>query len=413
MADREATDGTGESGQALRRIPARPRLVLGGAHSCFLDAIGHVACWGGNQFGQLGDPALPEQRLSKRGAPQWVGDLSDVERLSVGSFHSCAIVATGATFCWGHGGFGQLGGDSATPSAWANAAQPRRVAAWSDAVQLALGEGHGCALTARGQVICVGRNGFGQRGDGHIDADDLPGHASVEGEAAGEGAAQLPPVVGLDGQDVLTGVAQLVAGRDHSCARLEDARVACWGANTEGQLGDGSRSEPAGARAVPVVVPGQTDVVEVAAGAGHTCARHRDGSIFCWGRNDSGELGDGAGGAPSDVSLSPVRVALTEGAQGLALGARFSCALMADRTVRCWGYNGFGQLGSGGDEVVKEPRTIAGLTDVVQVAAGARHACALLADGGIRCWGHNHVAQAGGSDETQPSPVSVTLPDAP
>ncbi len=205
----------------------------------------------------------------------------------------------------------------------------------------------------------------------------------------------VPPVTELS-PPVMT----LAAGYAHTCARLANANVRCWGWNQFGQLGDGTLTH----RTTPVSVVGLDRAVEVGAGNGHSCARRDDGTMRCWGLNTSGQLGNNT---RSNNSVSVPVVALT-GVVQIALGDAHTCARLADGTVRCWGDNAHGQLGDGTTVTRPFPAQVPGLAGVVEVAAGNLHTCARLGDGTVRCWGASSFGQVGdGYVETHYRPAAV------
>ena len=365
---------------ATEDVPERRvELALGGAHSCVLNDDGRVRCWGSHQYGQLGTASIATGPGARSVAPVVVDDIHDAVRVESGHFHACAIHADGAVSCWGHGGFGQLGTAGSE-----DRTTPARVALPEPAVELALGEGHTCARLASRRVACWGRNDFGQLGDGTREARPAP--------------AVVPE---------LGDVAALGAGRDHACALLRDGTVACWGAGYEGQLGTSDRIDE---RDRPAAVPGLRAVRSLAIGSAHGCALDESGAVACWGRNDGRQVGNGAGGEPADVARAAARVAGVENVSAVAAGARHTCALLATGTIRCWGYNGFGQLGDGTDEEREGVVEVAGVTGATSVELGVRHGCALGRDGAILCWGRNHEGQLGdGTTEARHAPVRVQL----
>ena len=148
-------------------------------------------------------------------------------------------------------------------------------------------------------------------------------------------------------------------------------------------------------------------IMSLAAGRDYTCALLSDATIDCWGANDMGQLGNGSTSASG--SPKPTQVVGLTGATGVAAGYVHTCAVVSDGTARCWGANDKGQLGDGTTTASLKPVVVAGLTNVVQVTAGAQHSCALLADGSARCWGYNYQAQLGnGSTTDSPMPVPVS-----
>lgn len=187
---------------------------------------------------------------------------------------------------------------------------------------------------------------------------------------------------------------QVSAGTDHTCVRFSNGTVRCTGMNYNGQLGDGTSQ----ARNVLVPVQGITNAAAISAGYQHTCAVLMTGQVRCWGWNLMGQLGNGqTGGLPV---TSPVAVSGITTAVAVTTGYGHSCALLADTTVRCWGSNWHGRLGSGTTSDSTLPLAVAGLSDVVAVGAGSNHTCALLADGTIECWGSSSFAALGAGPAT-------------
>ncbi|HEY3417253.1 MAG TPA: hypothetical protein VGM23_10260, partial [Armatimonadota bacterium] len=254
-----------------------------------------------------------------------------------------------------------------------------------DANSLAVGGDHACAITRLHGLQCWGRNDAGQLGAG--DAEDR--HAPVD-------------VKGLQ-----AGIEQVSAGEAHTCAISTDGKLFCWGSNASGQVGNGSpenRSEPAAISGI------QGRVSAVSAGSQHTCALTGDGKVFCWGKNDSGELGTGN----TDPSPVPVQVPGLSGVTAVAAGGAHSCALLRDGSVWCWGANAQGQLGNGSRADSATPVKIPGLSGVTHITAGKEHTCAIAAAGSVSCWGANDSGQAGSgsTDASVAAPAGVDGLDA-
>jgi alpha-tubulin suppressor-like RCC1 family protein len=186
----------------------------------------------------------------------------------------------------------------------------------------------------------------------------------------------------------------IAAGWNHVCAVTGEGGVMCWGNNENGQLGDGSRTD----RTKPTEVKGlNAKVVALTAGLGHTCALTADGGVKCWGRNKSGQLGNGSDQRTSDV----VDVAgLGSGVVAIAAGDDHTCALTAQGAVLCWGFNNFGQLGDGTYDFRTAPIAIDRLSSGTSgIAAGSGHTCAVNG-GGVLCWGNNDMGQLGDGSDT-------------
>src|SRR5438876_93683 len=226
-------------------------------------------------------------------------------------------------------------------------------------------------------------------------------------EAAAQGITVTPAnptiSVGQTQQFTATGVSAataIEAGSFHTCARLDDGTVRCWGLNDSGQLGDGTTTNAL----TPVAVAGVAGAAAVSGGGFHTCARFSDGTLECWGRNGSGQLGDPA--TTTFSSPTPVRVTGITGAASMTAGGFHTCALLGDGTLQCCGRNDEGRLGSGTTANPSAPTTVNGITPVA-VAPGAEHACALLQDGTVRCWGDNNWGQLGNGS---PAGATSTTP---
>lgn len=200
----------------------------------------------------------------------------------------------------------------------------------------------------------------------------------------------------------LTGTADaLVAGYAHSCALVGGA-VYCWGDNTTGELGDGTTTN----RSSPVQVPGLSGATALAAGGdspptpyGHTCAVVA-GGVWCWGFNQWGQLGTGM--TTMQESRPVAVVALTGPAVALATGGRHTCALISGGSVMCWGADESGQVGNGStSQQQASPVQVLGLSGATALAAGISHTCATT-PGGLLCWGLNLSGQVDPAITTSP-----------
>lgn len=414
--------------QMPRLEPGTATVATGFMHACALSTHGDIRCWGDNSIGQLGS-GVPSDLPSP---PSEVhGFTRGFASFDAGFDHTCALGRGGTPLCWGDNQLGQLGVGAI--SAEANPA-PREVVGLADtAIAFAAGGYHTCARFASGDVQCWGYNGDGELGDGGTASSTLPvgvsglDHGTARLSAGGQHSCVVTgsagaecwgwnaygqlgddsqlnrlaptPVAGLD-----AGVAAIDAFDSHTCALTIDGGVKCWGYNYFGQLGDGTYAD----RRVPVEVedlpPG---AIAVATGAEHSCALLPDGTATCWGRNDHGELGNGA---VVHASAVPVSVDGLLGAQALAAGAHHTCALTAAGTVKCWGLNNHGQLGDGSTDDSAAAVDVAGLDQVVAIGAGYFHTCALTAAGTLKCWGANGRGVLGnGATADRYAPADVLL----
>ena len=205
----------------------------------------------------------------------------------------------------------------------------------------------------------------------------------------------------------LTDVASLVLDGNYTCAVLVSGSVKCWGYNQYGQLGLGYTG---GSVSSPTLVSGLTDVASLVLGGNYTCAVLVSGSVKCWGYNQYGQLGLGyTGGSVS----SPTLVSGLTDVASLVLGGNYTCAVLVSGSVKCWGSNYFGQLGFGTSESVmsvSSPTLVPGLTDVASLVSGDRHTCAVLVSGSVKCWGYNMDGQLGLGDISDPVSSPTLLP---
>jgi len=329
-----------------------------------------------------------------------------VDSLAAGGDETCALIASGGVYCWGANGDGQLGDGTATGPQRCNgdacSAAPVPVRGVASASAIAAGGDSACALLAGGAIDCWGANGDGQLGDGT---------ATGPQRCSGQPCATTP--VAVTGA---TGATAVSVGGDHACALLATGAIDCWGANGDGQLGDGTATGPQRCNGqpcatTPVPVHGITAATAVSAGGSQTCALLRGGSVSCWGANGYGQLGEGSSFGPQSCggeacSTDPVAVGGIAGATQLAAGADHACALLAAGTVSCWGYNFAGELGvgtssgpqlcgrgGGGGWCSTKPTAAAGVSGAVALSAGGDHTCALQAGGTLACWGYNTYGQ--------------------
>jgi alpha-tubulin suppressor-like RCC1 family protein len=309
--------------------------------------------------------------------------------ISAGGFHTCALTTGGGVKCWGDNAYGQLGDGTTTSKS-----TPVDVSGLSSGVKaISAGFYHTCALTSAGGVKCWGNNGSGQLGDGTTTNKTTP--VDVSG---------------------LSGVAAISAGGYHTCALTSGGGAKCWGSNAYGQLGDGTTMQ----KTTPVAVSGlSSGVVAISGGYYHTCALTTGGGVKCWGYNEFGQLGDGTASGPEKCSetacsTTPVDVSgLTGGVTAISGGRDHTCALTSAGEVKCWGENGFGQLGDGtasgpekcpsGSACSTTPVDVVGLTSGVKaISTGYFHTCALTSAGGVKCWGNDEHGQLGDGTASGP-----------
>lgn len=364
-------------------VPPTPagalEVAAGGFHSCALLPEASVACWGLNHLGQLGIGTSGFGTESYVPVP--VPGLTDVVEVSLGQFHTCALLGDGSVSCWGGNALGQLGDGTNVDSP-----VPVVVSTITNAVAISSGSGglHTCALLAGGTVSCWGQNLEGELGDGTNVDSSVP--VAVSG---------------------ITDAVAVSAGGIQTCALLADSTISCWGDNTFGQLGDSTNVSSN----VPVAVTGITDAVSVSVGVVHACAQLSDGTAVCWGNNDSGQLGNATDGLGTESNV-PVAVQGISDASVVESGGFHSCAILEGGTASCWGQNRYGQLGNGesGVNVVSNVAVlVTGVTDADSISVGDGHTCAVRGGDAIWCWGYNVAGQLGdGTNGDASLPVAVS-----
>ncbi len=344
----------GQSGQPMfdsiseaREVPIvddAVAIAAGNQHTCAVRADGSVWCWGGNALGQLGRGIMEDVPASE---PARVPGIEDAVSIAAGGFHGCAVQRDGRAYCWGRGEDGELGEVEKV-----NRASPTLVPQLQDIVQIVAGDQHTCAVDRSGELFCFGQNTDGQSGPSDL---PLPGIASE--------------------------VEQVVAGRRHTCALVQGGEALCFGSNAFGQSSAGGVSF-----GVPIRF--------LTAGGESSCAVLEDGQAFCWGANERGQHGF-LQSFPFE-SFVPQEGPSGSWAQ-LRLGARFGCGLDLDGRVQCWGFNGQGELGRRTSGIVQEAQLF---SNVVQVAPGDEHTCAILEDRSVSCVGRNGEGQLGRGTRT-------------
>lgn len=300
--------------------------------------------------------------------------------LSSGESHTCGILLNSSITCFGQNSGGQLGtgkawgsGDEKSPQITDNLPNNR------SPIGIAAGSRHTCALLENGRVSCWGMNTYGQLGNGVV--------------GYGSSYAKTSPILtnGMPGN--LSAIA-LSAGSYHTCAIIENGSVACWGKNSNGQLGDGSTTH----RNIPTLVnnfPSNRSAIAISSGAMHTCAILNNGSVVCWGYQGSGLLGNGqsvprnnAWGLISDFGSGMRAIAISA-------GSIHTCAILENGSVACWGQDSSGQLGNGNSGIATKPvitENLPGSRSAIAISVGYGHSCVILDNQSVSCWGHqDHI----------------------
>ncbi|UJR84943.1 Hypothetical protein I5071_70220 [Sandaracinus amylolyticus] len=363
---------TGEP-SACVRIDHAMDVALGDRGGCTLTMNGALRCWGQNARGEAGDGTTLPRFLPVTTMP---GSFTQVD---FGGQFACALHDDATVWCWGSNAARQQG-----PGAVGGARPaPGRIGLIETMtmVAVATGQEHACALDEAGDAWCWGDNDNGQLGRGGPDRND----------------SEAPMMV-----DLVPAAVAVSAGTDHTCVVHDDGHASCWGDDDQGQLGDGGTNTD---QSLPVRVLGLADVVEIAAGGDHTCARLRDGAVRCWGDNQRGQLGIGM--MPDQPT--PVAVTLPGAATAITAGTWHTCALV-DGDAYCWGDGAIGQIGDGSRLSWRTPRavTTSGAT-LTAIDAGATGTCAITSAGARVCWGEGDLAQLGLLAPSQREPAAVSI----
>jgi alpha-tubulin suppressor-like RCC1 family protein len=279
-------------------------LAAGVDHACGLTNEDLAYCWGHNPEGQLGNNSMIDRHL-----PTPVAGGLRFKALVAKGNHTCGLTRGGEAYCWGNNAVGQLGDNSQV-----NRMEPTPVAGGLMFASLAVGDSHTCGVTDTGDAYCWGNNLAGQLGD-----------STQTGRVA--------PVLVAGGFKY----ASLFAGTGHSCGIRTDDEPVCWGYNGEGQLGDNTTVS----RLVPGPLAGGLLFTSLALGDSHTCGA-TDIQAFCWGDNSFSQLG--ANSSSPQVS-APLAVSGVFAATMITSGRLHSCGLTTSGNAYCWGFNDTGQLG--------------------------------------------------------------------
>jgi hypothetical protein len=383
--------------------------------SCAVFLDGRVKCWGRGGTLGIGDTVTHGFTPSDMGANLPFVDLGSgrtAKQIVRGTNYACALLSNGNVTCWGNNTNGILGrGDtvSVVGNSLGQMGDDLKVVnlgTGKTAVQIAAGDNHACAILNDGTLKCWGYNGNGQLG--------------VEDNVArGSTAASMGdnlPVANLGTGRTAVAIA---IGSSATCVILDNGSVKCWGFNVYGQAGTGdliNRGYAPGTMGdnLPVVNLGTgKTAVQISMSTLHVCAVLNDASIKCWGPGSGGPLGYGdelnRGGSPSTMGDNLLAVDLGTGrtAKRVSVGRIYSCALLDNGSVKCWGWNDSGRLGLGlsaatnigdgpGEMGDNLPAVNLGTgKTAVHLDVGYSHACAILNDGVVKCWGSNTYGNLG------------------
>jgi len=350
---------------------------------------GTVMCWGEDRNGALGlenhgsQWEYPKAPIPTGPIDLGTGRIAKEIAMNRWTQYTCAILDTNDLIYWGYIDAAYVGAPSQAPTP---GQQPGsmgdnlavvNLGTGKTAKALSVGEYHHCVILNDDSLVCWGENSVGQVGVGDTTKRASPTPVTL-------GSGRTAKAVAL--------------GQSHTCAILSDDSLSCWGTNYGGQLGVGDTTSRNSPTAVSL---GSSTVKAVALGQSHTCAILSDDSLSCWGVNTYGQLGVGDTtnrNSPTAVSLGSSTV------KAIALGQSHTCAILNDDSVKCWGYNYYGQLGIGvwmGNENPPSglsPVDLGSGRTAKKLSAGNHHTFAILDDDSLVGWGRNEYYQLGLGD---------------
>jgi alpha-tubulin suppressor-like RCC1 family protein len=353
--------------------------VAAGQYSTCELVHGVALCWGSNTQGGLGT-GDQQDRLS----PTAVDSTSAFSMVSLGDLQACGLEAqTNGVDCWGANSFGQLGlGDTTSRS------KPASVALAHGAIEVAAGYEFSCAILSDHSLWCWGENDEGQLGQNDVyRAPNSP----------------IPLQTGS-----ATSWMHVAGGQGHACGIQSPGVLWCWGRNTDGELGIGP-GQPIQLRA-PTQVGSDQDWATLDLGQGSTCAIKTGGTLWCWGDDGSNELGFPP--SPDAGSLdvpAPTQVGVDANWAQVSIDTFHACAVKTDGTLWCWGRNQEGQLGLGDNASRSVPTQVGSESDWALVSVGRFHTCAQKTDHTVYCTGADNSGSLGVGDTTQRNQFTQAL----
>lgn len=354
-------------------------ISTGDTHTCAILTDRTVKCWGRNFYGQLGDGTQ-----TNRATPTAVLGITNAKKIvALPAEMTCAILSDKSVTCWGFNGNWPLDFLRASPQT-----KPVPLAGVAGAIDLAGGYTHACAVLEGGTISCWGDCSSGQCGDGIVDSEHYMIPPTINGTIAGavsisandqhtcvrlsDGTVKCfgiivdpissiksyipsPELIKYESNDVLTNVVGIASGPYNNFCILSEGTALSWGMSSGNNLGNSTNNR---SNSNPLPIIGITNPRNISAGYIHTCAAMWDGTIMCWGNNSYGQLGIGSEGGEYS---SPVQVQGITNAVSVSAGMYTTCALTSEQEAYCWGLNTEGQLGNGTNTNSALPIHITGL----------------------------------------------------
>lgn len=362
--------------------------VIGGAtHTCVIVPSGNARCWGGqNTWGHLGTGDFSDVPLATNAQnlnlPEYVTDLST--RLST----TCVVLVSGAARCWGDGSYGSLGNGNSLSSP-----DPYSVislTAESPFVQISADYSHTCAKMANGAFKCWGNSSFGQLGYGNL--------------------STVNHVLSANSILPVSGTLRISTGWGNTCILLINGNVRCWGANTNYEAGDTTQAVYNDSTAVNdlnnLTMPVTEPATGISTGVQHTCIILTSGKAKCWGLAFLYRLGNGSQAPNIDFASAPEINFLPRKITQIATGMDFTCVLLDDGNMKCWGSGIIGGTSALGYGSVAQVTDAGNAADIniggtgIQISTGLFHTCVVMNTDEIKCWGNNIFYQLGDGTTT-------------
>jgi alpha-tubulin suppressor-like RCC1 family protein len=376
-------------------------IASGDSNTCALDTAGAAFCWGDNTDGQLGNKTTTSSGVPVAVYAAGVLAGKTLNQITVGNGFACALDTAGAAFCWGLNVVDELGNNSATgaSSSVPVAVYAAGALAGKTLNQITAGEFHACALDTAGVAFCWGDNPFGELGNNTTNSSAVPVAVYTAGVLTGKKLTQIA-----------------TAGEFDTCAVSSLGAAYCWGYNADGQLGNGTTNDSDVPVAVVATGPlaGQK-LTQVADGEGfNACALSSASAAYCWGANDNGELGNGNVN-DADAPVAVVTSGVLAGQKLTQITGSYinTCALATGGAIYCWGDDVDGELGDRGTAAPQsDTPVLTGPGAPTAVTAAARDTQAIMSwtdpvslDGGTLT---GYIATASPGGETCTTPLAPT-----
>lgn len=352
-------------------------VSAGVAHSAGIRTGGTLWTWGRNNFGQIGDGTS----VAMRTTPTQIGTANNWQTISCGGSHTIALKTNGTLWAWGLNSSGQLGNGNNT-----NSNIPVQIGTDTDWAFISAGDEYCLAIKSNGSLWAWGRNDNSQLGDGTTVSKNTPTQIGNQ-----------------------TNWESVSAGSSHSLAIKTNGNLYAWGVNSLGQLGNGTTANETS----PVKIGNDNDWNTIGASSIHSIALKDNQTFWVWGGNNEGQLGIGTSGTGTNLT-SPFNIVSINGCSIISKGSQNSIIKKTDGTVWNWGANLVGQLGNGttSPSPTTNPIQLGSATDWQIISMRGTHVLALKNDGSLYAWGNNFYGQVGdGSSGTfKTSPTSTTCP---